>query len=759
MDSLPTTKRPTISLAIIAKNEEKNLPRLFKSVEGCFDEIILVDTGSQDKTKEIANDHGCNVYDFKWVDSFEKARNHAFSKCTKDYICWLDCDDVLKNKDGFIKWRDHAMEFVDFWFATYNYALNTDHKSEKNPNGEPIVGFVRERVMKRSLEPKWRYDIHEGVIPKPEWSKNYITTWAVDHLRDADDIKADRSRNIRILENIVNSSDGDVDARMRFYYGKELFEAARPEEAITALDRALKTEGLEHHDRLLSLQYGAYSALRCFDEIKDEFMEKKMSFFNKAIEFATEGMKLEPNRAEFSVILGDAYMRIGRFDRSVPYFAAAKACLKDFGSPYEGAIYSFKDLYGQAPSLQLAKIYTHLGLLDKAKKEANECFETYGNEEARAVTVEIERISNLVRIDGLKETTDDIVFTCPPQSAYEFDEELYKTKGMGGSETALIEMAKLLKQKTGRPVKIFAMRKDRLVSDSGVEYIPNSELNAYMSKKLPFVHIAWRHNIRCTNAPTYLWCHDLFTPTVEAMHNFDKFLALSQFHKDYTMGLQGVPEDKIIVTRNGLNPEKFKFEKKAKNLNKIVWMSSPDRGLDRAIQIIEKSRETLPELELHVYYGIEGLYKYGPQMSALADHLKNMMSERSWVKYHGFTEQSKMHEEVSDAVVWSHPNNFIETFCITAIECLANGIFPVVRRLGALKDTLGEAEKNNSAVLLDYDWNDLSSIEIHAKEVVKAIQNRSWESMSFDIEKHSWESVANEWIEFMGLEKAIEASA
>lgn len=757
MESLPTTKRPTISLAIIAKNEEKNLPRLFKSVEGCFDEIVLVDTGSEDKTKQIAAENGCNVFDFAWVDSFSKARNFAFSKCTKDYICWLDCDDVLKNKENFIKWRDHAMQFVDFWFATYNYTLDIGKTSTQNPNGEPIVSFVRERVMKRSLSPEWRYDIHEGVIPQEAWAKNYITTWAVDHLRDESDIKADRSRNIKILEKIVSA--GNIDARMQFYYGKELFEASRPEEAIVALEKALKMEKLEHHDRLLSYQYGAYSALRCFDEIKDEFMERKMSFFNKAIDFASDGMKAEPNRAEFPVILGDSYVRIGRIDRAVPYFSAAKACLRNFDSPYESAIYSFKDLYGQSPSLQLSKIYLHLGLLDKSKKEAQECFDVYQNEDAKNLLSEIDRVSALVRIDGPKEQTEDIVFSCPPQSAYEFDEELYKTKGIGGSETALIEMARHLKIKTGRPVKVFCMRKEKLIAESGVEYIPNTELNSYMSQKTPFVHIAWRHNIKCTNAPTYLWCHDLFTPTVEQTQNFDKFLALSQFHKDYTMGLQGVPEDKIIVTRNGLSPEKYKFKPKAKNPNKIVWMSSPDRGLDRAIKIIEKARETLPELELHVYYGIEGLYKYGPQMSSLADYLKQMMSARAWIKYHGFTEQTKMYEEVSDAVVWSHPNNFIETYCITAIECLANNIFPVVRRLGALKDTLGEAEKTKSAALLDYDWDDDSSVELHAGAVVDAIKNKSWESMTFDIDKHSWSSIADEWIGFMGLSKWIEASA
>lgn len=760
MDQLPTIqkmKRPTITLAMIVKNEEKNLPRLFKSIEGCFDEVVIVDTGSTDKTVEIAFENNAKIFHFQWVDSFSKARNFAFSQATSDYICWLDGDDVLRNKENFIHWRDHAMGYIDLWFNTYNYAINFNKKTEICPNGEPVIAFVRERVMKRSLNPIWQYDLHEGIIPREEWSKNYATTWCVDHLRDADDTKADRSRNIKLLEKSIKNG-ASLDGRMQFYYGKELFEASRPDDAIVELDKALKMD-IEHHDRLLALQYGAYAAMHAFDQVKDEYQERKMSLFNKAVEFASEGVKLDPNRAEFHVILGDASMRIGRLDRSVPYFAAAKACLKNFNTSHADPIYSFKDLYGEAPSVHLAKIYTHLGLLEKAKKEALECVETYNNEEAKNIIAEIDRISDLTRVDGPKEPTEDIVFTCPPQTAYEFDEELYKTKGMGGSETALIEMAKHLKLKTGRPVKVFNMRKDPLLSESGVEYLPASQLNAYMSKKLPFRHIAWRHNIKVTNAPTYLWCHDLFTPTVEQAQNFDKFLALSEFHKNYTMGLQGVGEDKIIVTRNGLSPDKFKFDRKPKDPNKVVWMSSPDRGLERAILVMEKARLKIPTLELHVYYGIEGLYKYGPQMSALADKLKQMMSERFWIKYHGFTEQKKMYEEVSDAVVWCHPNNFIETYAITAIECLANRIYPVVRRLGALADTLGEAERLSQATLLDYEWGDMSSIDLHANAVVQAIETKAWERIDFDPNKLSWESLAGEWMGFMGINKRQEVSA
>ena len=80
---------------MIVRDEEKNLPHCSKSVEGVFDEIIIVDTGSTDRTVEIARSFGARVFDFVWVDDFAAARNAALARATGDYAFWLDADDVV----------------------------------------------------------------------------------------------------------------------------------------------------------------------------------------------------------------------------------------------------------------------------------------------------------------------------------------------------------------------------------------------------------------------------------------------------------------------------------------------------------------------------------------------------------------------------------------------------------------------------------------------------------------------------------------
>lgn len=730
---------PSLSLALIVKNEEKNLTRLLSSVEGCFNEIVLVDTGSTDKTKEIAESFGCKIFDFEWVNSFSKARNFAFSKTSGDYVMWMDGDDVLGSRENFLAWKETSMGLSDAWFATYNYAFH---------EGKPVVSFIRERVFKKSLQPVWQYDLHEGIILKPEWAKDLVQSWTVDHMRDAEDMQADKSRNIKILEELKASKG--LDARLQFYYGKELFEVGKLTEAIQAFDHALAQPHLEPHDRLLSYQYASYSAQAQGDLIKDESREEKNNWYAKAIDYAITGLKYDSNRAEFYVSAADCYLKKGEVHKSVPMYGAAKTCfLPEEMVGNAQAIFSFKNCYGELPALQLAKIYFNLGRPDDAKREAEFCFEKYKNEEAKKLIKTLEDIKPLITLENNQTEVEDVVFTCPPQAAYPFDEKLYEEKGMGGSETALIEMAREIKKKTGRPVKVFNVRDENFVSDSGVEYLSNKELNLYFSKNKPKAHIAWRHNIRVTKAPTYLWCHDLVTPTVERVQNFDHLLCLSPFHKNYVQGKQGVSREKIVITRNGITPSKFDFERKEKNPNKLVWLSSPDRGLDRAMLVCDEVRQVFPDIELHVYYGLDNLYKYG--MHELAQKLQGMMDERAYVKYHGFTEQKKMAKEISDAVVWIHPCNFIETFCITALEALALGIFPVTRKLGALANTLQEAEKKGQALLLDHDCITKPQILQYANAVCAVLSNQSWKNVNLDIENHSWRKVSEEWIQMMDL--------
>ena len=103
-----------ISLCMIVKNEERVLERCLSSVCDLMDEIIIVDTGSTDRTKEIAGKYTSRIYDFTWCNDFSKARNFAFEKATCDYIYSADADEVLdeENREKFRILKENLMPEV-----------------------------------------------------------------------------------------------------------------------------------------------------------------------------------------------------------------------------------------------------------------------------------------------------------------------------------------------------------------------------------------------------------------------------------------------------------------------------------------------------------------------------------------------------------------------------------------------------------------------------------------------------------------------
>ncbi|MEM5609555.1 glycosyltransferase family 2 protein [Bacillus thuringiensis] len=147
----------SISLCLIVKNEEQTLNNCLSSVKGIPDEIIIVDTGSTDRTKEIARKWTSHVYDFEWIDDFSAARNASFQYATKDYILWLDADDVLEQEQSrkLKQLKESLSEGVDAVSMKY-LMLNSEEKG--------ITSYTtRLRLVKREKGFKWKGIVHEDL--------------------------------------------------------------------------------------------------------------------------------------------------------------------------------------------------------------------------------------------------------------------------------------------------------------------------------------------------------------------------------------------------------------------------------------------------------------------------------------------------------------------------------------------------------------------------------------------------------------------
>ena len=126
----------TISLCMIVKNEEAVLARCLDSVRGAVDEIVIVDTGSTDRTKEIARGYTDKVFDFEWVDDFSAARNYAYAQATMDYQMWLDADDVVSSENiGLLKELKKTLAQKNPDVVMCRYVTSFDE------NGTPLFSF------------------------------------------------------------------------------------------------------------------------------------------------------------------------------------------------------------------------------------------------------------------------------------------------------------------------------------------------------------------------------------------------------------------------------------------------------------------------------------------------------------------------------------------------------------------------------------------------------------------------------------------
>ena len=151
----------SISMCMIAKNEESVLKRCLDSYSGLFDEIIIVDTGSTDNTKNIAAGYTDKIYDFEWTGDFSEARNFAFSKASCDYIFSADADEVLDdyNRNLFMRLKSVLLPEIDIVQMKYvNCSHNTVYNSKKE---------LRPKLYKRLRTFTWISPIHETVRLQP----------------------------------------------------------------------------------------------------------------------------------------------------------------------------------------------------------------------------------------------------------------------------------------------------------------------------------------------------------------------------------------------------------------------------------------------------------------------------------------------------------------------------------------------------------------------------------------------------------------
>lgn len=213
----------TISLCMIVKNEEDSLRRCLSSIHMLMDEIIIVDTGSTDNTKEIALEYTQNIYDFPWNNDFAEARNFAFSKATMEYIYTADADEVIDftNRTQFFELKNAMIpeiEIVQMYYVTSS-EFNTTSNFQKE---------YRPKLYKRLRTFTWVDAVHETVRLDPVV---YDSDIEIRHLPRGLHSKRDFS-----IYKLIYNRDGCLSPKLHSMYAKELFICGEEEDFMDAED-------------------------------------------------------------------------------------------------------------------------------------------------------------------------------------------------------------------------------------------------------------------------------------------------------------------------------------------------------------------------------------------------------------------------------------------------------------------------------------------------------------------------------------------
>lgn len=213
----------TISLCMIVKNEEKILERCLGSVADLCDEIIIVDTGSTDRTKEIARKYTDQIYDFVWIDDFSAARNFAFSKATREYIYSADADEVIdeENRQRFRLMKEAMLPEIEIVQMKYGNQMQYDTVYNYDEEYRP-------KLFKRLREFVWTEPIHETVRLDPVV---YDSDIVITHLPESSHAKRDLAN---FHKHTVNGYR--LPKRLHNMYARELLMAGDNEDLAQAAE-------------------------------------------------------------------------------------------------------------------------------------------------------------------------------------------------------------------------------------------------------------------------------------------------------------------------------------------------------------------------------------------------------------------------------------------------------------------------------------------------------------------------------------------
>lgn len=772
-----------IAAALIVRGDDKEaeaLDRCLKSITPHVDGIFITITNkpgeeTNERTLEVALEHGATVSRFEWVNDFSAARNFNFSQVPKeyDYIIWCDADDVWRGLDKLetvIKDNPKVDAFA-FW---YLYEFD-EYK-------QPTVSHKKTQVVKNDGCVEWAGALHEDFKENRSVSTFFVEGIERIHLTNEERIKVAAVRNEEVSR--IAYENNPQDPRHHWNYASSLFGVGKFAEANKVLAEFLDKSGSDE-ERYIAL-------LRLAD------CERGLNNETGAIDRLRYAIGLRPSYPDAYNELGKIMFNRRKFDDAEQLILTALR-LKP---PYNTIIVMNPREYDFNPMMLLAKIYYHKSRPDLACIMLEGCLKlspkhqvakdmlremkAVKNELSKILTI-IQKLQRITDKDKLikaltkvpkkyqshpgicairngvivKETSTgkDVVYCCG-YTTFEWNPQLFKTKGFGGSEEAVINLSREW-AKMGWNVTVYNNCGPEEIAEDGVTYKPFWMWNP---KDKQDVTVLWRHpgpvDYDINSSKVYVDLHDVirageFTPN--RVDKITKIFVKTKFHRSL---FPNVPDEKFEIVPNGMDFALFD-QPIEKNQYLMVNTSSPDRSMDVLPKLFKKVKERVPEARLKWAYGWDifditfGQENYDKEKMAWKEQIIKDMEEAG-IENLGRLPQAECAKLYLEGNLLAYPTEFAEIDCITVKKAQACGCMPITTDFGALGESVQygvkiHSHKNKDNWCKDYQFHfGLDDEEAQNKWVDAAVEQLkkpldTRTDMKKWAHRFEWPTVAGEW--------------
>lgn len=767
--------RAKIAAILIVKGSDDEAPHLKRCLENVHkhvDGVFINVNAPKDKKPsnavlDIARSFTDNVIETVWNNDFAESRNINLAQVSKDYdwILWLDSDDTIDRPK---KIRDvvEASQKYDSIYVDYYY----DHDEEGNPTTVHMVA----RIFKNNGAHQWKGSIHETLIEKRGVVQGMTNDFKVIH--HAEEARTERSfeRNIKMLEKQLEKESKDPDPRTFYYLGSTYMDAGHLDPAIRLFNDYLTMSGWDQERCVAETKLGRiYLTKGDKAEAKKHFMqaigedpdspdprvemgslELDIKQYPKAKHWLEGVVKMKKNQTTLErnplaytyrtfLLLVDTYMGLGGkwLENASKYAQKARKY-----RPNDKKVVEYCRIVEQIyqDKLALEKAITKFKKLKDAgkKKKALELLYNLPS-----------RLADNPVVATLKNSMQDFIWPKKSIVIMTGDTVLDEwgpwslKEGIGGSEEAIIRLAPKL-QKLGYKVVVFAKPGSRTGLYDGVMWRNFWDFNYDDTFD---IFISWR-NPGLFEKPIkarkrYLWLHDVMEPgefEPNRIANFDKCILLSKYHRSL---FPMIPDDKVLMSGNGIDPEEFKGIDVVRDPHKVFYGSSHVRGLAYLYKIWPDVKKAVPDATLDVYYGrgsYDAVHKGNPERMKWMDDMIAKAKELDGVTDHGKIGQAEINEKVFQSGIWAYPCPFPEIYCITAIKAQAGGAVPVASNYAALEETVQFGHKQP---LGEFDDRDL---ELYKEKLIWWLQHPEEQEkirpkmMKWALTK-SWQEIAERW--------------